>query len=279
MPSPFPGMDPYLEAPSIWPDLHDALASEIRTVLNATLPSPYYARLEMRPEVGIVDEGPASRRIVPDVAIVRGPRARVQAGAGVAVLEAARTKISPSLEVKIPTAPFRHAFVEIRDPTHGHRLVTLIELVSPPNKLPGRDRRAYLVKQSEVLDSDANLVELDLLRGGERLVSPELEHAFDNLDPPPDYVVLVNRAWRREDGISAYQIFPVAVTEPLPCIPVPLRQREEEVPLDVQFIFQRAYDSGPYRRGAVDYTCPPEPALPDELATWADECLPAAGFR
>jgi hypothetical protein len=53
MPSPFPGMDPYLEAPDIWPDFHDALAGEISSELNRTLPRPYYARLEMRPEVGI----------------------------------------------------------------------------------------------------------------------------------------------------------------------------------------------------------------------------------
>jgi hypothetical protein len=92
-------------------------------------------------------------------------------------------------------------------------------------------------------------------------------------------VVLVNRAWRRVDATSAYQVFPVPLTEPLPCIPVPLREGQDEVPLDLQFVFQRAYDSGPYRRGAVDYTCPPEPPLPDELATWADECLQAAGYR
>ena len=58
MPSPFPGMDPYLEAPHIWPDLHDALAAEIRNDLNQTLPTPYYARLEMRPELGIIEEHP-----------------------------------------------------------------------------------------------------------------------------------------------------------------------------------------------------------------------------
>ena len=71
MPSPFPGMDPYLEAPDIWPDFHDALAGEIRGALNQTLPAPYYARLEMRPEVGIVEDGGYTRRIVPDVALVR----------------------------------------------------------------------------------------------------------------------------------------------------------------------------------------------------------------
>jgi len=277
MPSPFPGMDPYLEAPEIWPDLHDRLASEISTVLNSTLPSPYYARLEMRPEVGIVEHGPALRRIVPDVAVARP--ARDTAGAGVAVLTAARTRISPSFEVEIPVEPIRHALVEIRDPTRGHRLVTLIEIASPANKRPGQDRKAYLRKQREVLDSDANLIELDLLRSGERLVGPSLGQIIDELNPPPDYVVLVNRAWQRLEDFAGQQIFPIAVTEPLPCIPVPLRKGQDEVPLDLQFVFQRAYDSGPYRRGAVDYGGPPDPALPDELAAWADACLRPAGAR
>jgi hypothetical protein len=71
MPSPFPGMDPYLEAPDIWPDLHEALASEMRAELNLLLPQPYYARLEVRPEVGVVDDAGTLRRIVPDVTVVR----------------------------------------------------------------------------------------------------------------------------------------------------------------------------------------------------------------
>ncbi len=71
MPSPFPGMDPYLEAPDIWPDLHEALAGEMRGELNFLLPQPYYARLEVRPEVGIVDDEGTSRRIVPDVTVIR----------------------------------------------------------------------------------------------------------------------------------------------------------------------------------------------------------------
>ena len=73
MPSPFPGMDPYLEAPEIWPDFHDALAAEIRGELNRTLPSPYYARIEMRPEIGIAEARDRGRRVVPDVAVVRHP--------------------------------------------------------------------------------------------------------------------------------------------------------------------------------------------------------------
>jgi hypothetical protein len=66
-------MDPYLEAPHIWPDLHNALAGELRNELNHTLPSPYYARLEMRPELGITEDRRAAHRIVPDVTVVRHP--------------------------------------------------------------------------------------------------------------------------------------------------------------------------------------------------------------
>jgi hypothetical protein len=270
-------MDPYLESPDIWPDLHDRLAAEMSAMLNSTLPSPYYARLEMRPEIGIVEEEPAPRRIVPDVAVVR--QLRDTAHAAVAVVEAARTSISPSYEVEIAVEPIRHTFVEIRDATRGHRLVTLIEIASPSNKRPGQDRKAYLRKQREVLDSDANLIELDLLRSGQRLVSLPLGQIISQLNPRPDYLALVNRAWRRLEETSAYQIFPVAVTESLPCIPVPLHQDRDEVPLDLQFIFQRAYDGGPYRRGAVAYDGRPDPALPEHLAKWADDRLRTAGAR
>jgi hypothetical protein len=121
-------------------------------------------------------------------------------------------------------------------------------------------------------------VELDLLRQGERLLMQrELERFVQQLRPQPDYLVLVNRAWRRAAGGMAYQVFPVPVTESLPCIPVPLREDQDEVPLDLQFVFSNAYDRGPYRRGAVDYSQPPDVPLPSELADWAHQCL--AGLR
>ncbi len=279
MPSPFPGMDPYLEAPDIWPDFHDRLATEISTLLNAILPPPYYARLEMRPEIGIAEENRTVRRIVPDVAVVHSPGpARGQGG--VAVLDSPRTEISQYVEIQISANPIRHAYVEIRDPSRGHHLVTLLEIVSPSNKQYGSDRLTYQRKQSEVLQSDANLIELDLLRGGERLIFYlEVAQLLALREPPPDYVVMVNRSWRRADGAPACQLFPSVVTEPLPVIPVPLRQNEKESPLDLQYVFRRAYDSGPYRRGAVDYASPPRPPLPQELTAWAEECIRSAGLR
>src|SRR5687767_8133112 len=97
MPSPFPGMDPYLESPDIWPDFHHALAGEIRGQLNKTMPAPYYARLEMRPEIGVVEDEGSRRRIVPDVAVVR--HAGVTSGAGAAaVLDLPRSEASKFVE-------------------------------------------------------------------------------------------------------------------------------------------------------------------------------------
>ncbi len=224
MPSPFPGMDPYLEAPHIWPDLHDALAAEIRNDLNQTLPTLYYARLE-------------------------------------------------NIEYQVVTDTIRHHFVEIRDSAQAHKLITLLEIVSPSNKRAGPDREAYEGKQREVLKSDANLIELDLLRGGRRILPAlALETLIQELEPSPAFIVLVNRAWRRDCGVAAYQVFPVSLREWLPYISVPLKEDETEVLLDLQFVFNRAYDGGPYRRGAVDYAgTPSDPSLTPEDAAWSAE--------
>ncbi|AGA24634.1 DUF4058 family protein [Singulisphaera acidiphila] len=272
MPSPFPGMDPYLEAPAIWPDLHDALASEIRNELNQTLPTPYYARLEMRPELGIVEERKVTQRIVPDITVVRHPLPRPAQGA-TAVVDRPRREISSSIDIVIHIDKIRHHFIEIRDSLQGHKLITLIEILSPSNKRSGPDRDAYRRKQHEVLESDANLIEIDLLRSGDRVL-PDLNLAamLDEVDPAPDYVVLVNRAWRRAESVG-YEVFPFSLREWLPCIPVPLKQEESEVPLDLQYVFNRAYDGGPYRRGAVDYARPPSPSLSEADAAWAELLL------
>jgi hypothetical protein len=168
--------------------------------------------------------------------------------------------------------PIRHLFVEIRDPTRGHKLVTLIEIVSPSNK-EGTDRVAYETKQREVLKSDASLIELDLLRGGKRILpDPSLAAMILQLKPSPAYAVLVNRAWRRRGGVGAYQVFPIGLRDPLPCISVPLTEGEEEILLDLQDVFDWAYDTGPYLLGAIDYDGPPAPpALDDQDAAWAAE--------
>jgi hypothetical protein len=267
-------MDPYLEAPDIWPDFHESLATTIREQLNAVLPAPYYSRVQMRPEAGVVLEAGALHRIVPDVVVVRHAE---KPGASGTVVAEPRTEITPGMEVRVRTDPFRHAFVEIRDPARGHKLVSLIEIASPANKRPGPDRRAYEAKQQEVLESDANLLEIDLLRSGRRLLPyPDLEEAVHELRC--DYLVLLNRSARRSGTSMDYTLYPIDVREMLPCVPVPLAGSDPDVPLDLQAASDRTYRGGPYWR-AIDYTKGPEPPLEAEDASWAEELLRDAGLR
>lgn len=279
---PFPGMDPYLEVPDIWPDFHDRLAATLSAQLNAQLPTSYYARLQKRPELGIIWEGGVIHRIVPDVMVLRHPQPRGQVKpvgetAAVAVLDQPRTEATAGVELRIQTDPMQHHFVEILDVRQGHKLVTLIEIVNPSNKQPGPDRRAYETKQQEVLSSDANLIELDLLRSGRRLLPyPELVAAVDSLEA--DYLVLLNRNALRQDYWMDYTLYPIALREPLPCIPIPLAGSDPDVLLDLQVVVNRVYREGPYLR-AIDYTRPPELPLNETETVWVDERLRAVGLR
>jgi hypothetical protein len=269
-------MDPYLEAPDIWPDVHDALAGSMRGQLNDRLPEPYYCRVQVRAEAGLVLEAGRLHRIVPDVTVLQR-RDRLHEESDRGVLTAPRVEVTPGVEVRIHTDPVRHPFLEIRDAARGHRVVTVIEIASPSNKRPGPDRRAYEAKQQEILESDANLIEIDLLREGRRLLPyPELDEAIHALRC--DYLVILNRAARRAGTWMDYTLYPVIIRELLPCIPVPLAGEDPDVPLDVQVALHEAYRTGPYLR-AVDYTVPPQPPLSGKDEAWADTLLRAASLR
>jgi hypothetical protein len=110
-------------------------------------------------------------------------------------------------------------------------------------------------------------VEVNLLRSGERLLPNATLAAYvANIEPPPAYLVLVNRTWRRVSVVMECQLFAARLPDVLPCIAILLRAEEAEVILDLQWVFNQAYDRGPYRRDAVDYDAAPGPPLtPDEI--------------
>src|SRR6516164_1643463 len=87
MPSPFPGMDPYLETPDLWPDVHHELISQIRHQLNPRLRPKYVARVELRVYISD-DDDPGRKVIIPDVRIENPKGKRRQLG------KAARTDSS-----------------------------------------------------------------------------------------------------------------------------------------------------------------------------------------
>ena len=269
MPSPFPGMDPHLESPHLWPGFHNAFADPVHDLLNRSLPQPYYALLETHVEITLTHFG-LTRVIRPDVTMDRSSRKTTDVTA-TAVADEVRTEVSESVKIEVECEPVELASVVIKDSKSNHEVVTAIEMISPTNKRPCEDRERYLEKRKEILGSGVSLVEIDLLREGRRPYNePEYGQTLFELEPRPHYLVAVNRSWRRGPRLH-YQLFPIVLRDPLPVIPVPLREGDGEISLDLRYVFHRVYDGGPYGRGAVDYSKPPDPELPGELIEWSTE--------
>lgn len=271
MPSPFPGMDPYLESPVHWPDFHDALCAEIRSALNRSLPKPYFAQLAVREQNGVFDDF-TEARIVPDVAVTRPVHSSPGSGKSSAAQSEAGQEGSTSGMFELDYDVEEVNFVEIRDGSGAKEAVTIIEVLSPSNNAAGADRENYTDKRKMILGSTTSLVEIDLLRKGSRLWAGfQVDSRIRGFQPPPEYVALVNRSWPRRSRMS-YEIFPIPLTSRLPIIRIPLREAEPECPLDLQAVVNETYDRGPYSR-SVDYFSEPYPAFSAEQQSWARQIL------
>jgi Protein of unknown function (DUF4058) len=261
MPSPFPGMDPYLEASHIWEDLHARLANEISDQLTPRLRPRYVAALTPRVTYEAVAIMAVPRTIKPDVGIYQ-----TQAGpqSAAAVME----MTAPLVRTVMVEEPFHEYALEIRDSATGS-LVTAIEILSPINKKPGAEAfAAYHRKRREVLRTAAHLLEIDLLRGGRR--PPPL----DDLPTAP-YFVFLSRADRR----GLLEIWPLHFRQPLPLVPVPLQEPDPDVPLDLGKALHAIYERAAYDL-RLDYTQPPpDPALSSDDAQWVEALLHTAGLR
>jgi hypothetical protein len=261
MPSPFPGMDPFLEDPAVFPDLHDSLITYSRESLQSRLPEPYYCVIGSR-----IWMEPHQRLIGPDVRVQRKVRkaARHKSG-GTAV----RTRSEPVIISVIPEE-VRETLVEIRVPDErGDRLVTVIEVLSPTNKTMGAPgRESYLRKQEEVLDSKVHLIEVDLLRGGAHTTAVAKDIALHTAGPFDYHVCL-----RDFERPNHYSVYPVRLEDKLPEIIVPLLPGDAPMTLDVQQLFDRCYDTGPYDRWVQYDREMPAPPLSAEQIKWVKQIL------
>ncbi len=265
MPSPFPGMDPYLEEPGLWPDVHHALISQIQAELNQRLRPKYHVRVEER--VYISDENDPGREvIIPDLRVADAgqdePRdwAEETAAGYVAVAE-------PVVLTTLIDDEIHEAFLEVID-RQERMVVTVIEILSPTNKVSGsRGRASYLEKRQEVMTSPSHLVEIDLLRAGVAIHTRELL-------PPADYYVHVSRKAKRPKGV----VWPILLTQRLPVISIPLRPEDEDVPLDLQEVLNTAYDRAAYDL-AINYRREPVPPLNEAQQRWAHALLQSHGLR
>jgi hypothetical protein len=268
MPSPFPGMDPYLENPNWFPDLHGSLIIFTKGSLQHALPGDYFAQSSQRVWLEYTH-----RHVEPDVQVAhavrrKGPGQRARGGVAVAERRPAAPVVLSVEEIE--HGPFHESFVEIRHRKGKEtRLVTSIEVLSPSNKMPRNpSREQYLTKQREVLDSEVHLVEIDLLRGGTHTTAAPRALAKAKAGPF-DYHVSVHRF----DRPNEFFFYPILMTERLPTIGIPLLPGDADVMLDLQTIFDQAYDFGPYQRETEYGADPVVPPLRPERARWVAALL------
>ncbi|MBI3469140.1 MAG: DUF4058 family protein [Planctomycetes bacterium] len=260
MPSPFPGMDPYLEHPEIFADFHDRFITNLSEFLQLQLPPPYYAGIGRRTWIEV-----SQRFIGPDVQVIR-PRERSDTR-GVAALDRPTTQ---PVVIHVPHDEHRETLVEIYAGRGSkRRLVTTIEVLSHSNKMPGEHGRdLYLRKQCEVLGSKVHLVEIDLLRAGEHTTAVPRDRLLAETGPF-DYHVCVHRF----DNLEDYFVYPIQLDQPLTDIVIPLLPGDPDVTLNVQAAFNRTYDTGPYRREIRYDEDQPVPPLKPDRASWAEQVL------
>jgi hypothetical protein len=250
-------MDPYLEWQGHWPDFHNRLIAEICNELGAKLPHSYVARVDERIEVATSPSAqPSSFR--PDVSVGRSG------------WEASSPRVASAVS---PTALLEPMLVEIldRDPEELRvtwveiralpelELVTAIEVLFPINK-SWQGRQEYLDKRDKLHASQVNLVEIDLLLGGTPLpMKQRIE--------PGGYYAIVARGAR----LPVAEVYRWTVRDRLPLLPIPLREPDPDILIDLAALVSRVYELGRYQRTLRHATPPPETTSlkPDDRA-WVE---------
>lgn len=251
MPSPFPGMNPYLEQASVWTDFHDSFIPAIRDAIAGQVAPNYYVRIQ---EQLYLHEFafPFARG---DVSVSQGEAREPTAVASPAALAA-----PIQLKDAIPSVDFeRVPYLEIYT-RKEKRIVTVIELLSPANKYSGPDRAAFLKKRLELFSRATHYLEIDLLRGGPKMPVAKM--------PACDYYVYLSRFDRRPD----VEFWPIQLREQLPTVPVPLLPSDSDARLNLQDVLNQVYDRAHYESSI--YWSAPEPALSPEDAEWAKQFVP-----
>lgn len=258
MPSLFPGMDPYLEHPDFWPEVHHWLITLIAEALVPQVRPKYRVAIEKRiyevSQPGDSSNGHALLVGIPDVSVHRQSSQQKSATQPATAVAQPQTVTLPMPE------QVKQGYLEIRELQTG-QVVTAIEVLSPVNKRAGNGRKTYLRKRQRILSSLTHLVEIDLLRGWEPM--PILGPSAVG-----DYRVLISHSGHRPRAAW----YTVDVTEPLPALPIPLLGPDEVAIVNLQALLSAVYDRGGFDY-VVDYSRDLTPALSDDKAQWVKQQL------
>ena len=267
---PFPGMDPYLEDPTLWPDLHHSFLTFARSAIRAALPPGYIARVEER--VLIL---PLERGIIPDVFVRRRAHQPLAYTGALAVTE---NENAPRLIRVPPEEARREGYIEIVDAVDRERVITTVEVLSPTNKMAGSPGRAsYARKQEAELNSGTHLLEIDLLRSGEPTIAAP-HSALLSEGVAWDYLICLHRARQNQEDGQMYEVWFNHLRQPLPRVKVPLDGGVADIDLDLQAVLTRCYEEAGYQ-DVIDYAYEAYPPLSAEDAAWADTLLREHGLR
>ena len=267
MPSPFPGMDPWLESPSYFPCLHTGFIGRLNAMLNTILPEPFVAAVSVRVYMEM-----SERLVEPDVDILRSSFESDPIGT-TAPTAATSTLLLEIPRQRLPDDEITEIGIEVRTYDETEQLITSIELLSRANKTPGKTGRAlYQVKQYELHETGVHLVEIDLLRGGSHATMVDVAE-LHRRSKGFDYHVSIARAEHWDIASAA----PIRIHERLPTIPIPLTPNTPDVSLDLQAAFDQAYEEAGFDR-RVRYRQPCNPRLTPDQQTWAETILRAKGL-
>jgi hypothetical protein len=253
MPSPFPGMNPYLENPELWPEVHSRLIVAMADALNPQLMPKYRAAIDQR--VYDISGDEALLVGIPDVTVEQPVSSATPSPVAVMPPPAGPTRVTVPIPIEM-----RERYLQIKSVATG-KVITVVEVLSPTNKRPGAGRNAYEEKRREVLSSLNHLIEIDLLRQGEPM-------ALTTGNVQSHYRILVSRAEQRsQDDLYAFNM-----QDSVPRFPLPLAADEVEPIVDLQGLLNQVYDRAGYGM-VIDYARSSVPPLNEADAAWANELL------
>jgi hypothetical protein len=247
-------MDPYLESPEIWPEVHSRLIVAIADALAPSLHPKYYAAIEKRtyldtPEdsilIGIPDVSVATQDNSPRIKTSDPPTATLS-----------QRKHQPEIVTLPLPEEVVERYLEIRE-TESAAVITAIEILSPKNKRAGEGRTAYITKRQRILASQTHLVEIDLLRA----LSPMPVKSQSQTD----YRILVSRSDTRPKA----ELYGFDVQQIIPPFAIPLKTGDVEPVIYLKAILEEVYDRAGFSF-RVNYQSALKPALSLEDEQWVD---------